>query len=530
MFRILISDKLGEAGLERLRQMDDVQHDVKLGLEKESLLATIPGYDALIIRSGTKVDADVLEAATKLKVIGRAGIGVDNVDIRAATREGVIVMNTPAANSIATAEQTMALMLAASRHTAVAHQSVKEGEWKRTQFVGSELNGKVLGIIGFGRIGRLVAKRAQAFGMTIMAYDPLVTEDVAREMDVTLVDMDDLLPQADYITLHAALVPDTENIINRSAVEQMKEGVIFINVARGKMVDEGALAAGLEQGKIKLAAIDVYRSEPPSTDNPLIGHPRVLHTPHLGASTVEAQHAVATQIVEQVVNALRGSDFRNSVNMPFPAGPDFATIRPYMELAEKLGNLHAGLAEGPIIRVEIEVHGEDVTGLVRAIAAALLKGILSHTIGESINYVNAPILADQHGISISQTRGKNPIDYPNLVSCRVQWAGGENMLAGMLFGGREPRVVRVNKYAVDARPVGTLLLMQNEDVPGVIGQIGTILAAYDINIGEWRMGRDRPGGEALSVISLDSVPPQPVLDALERIAAITKLNLVHLQT
>jgi D-3-phosphoglycerate dehydrogenase len=528
MFRILISDKLGQAGLELLSQMDDVQYDVKLGLDKQALLEAIPSYDALIIRSGTQVDADLLAAAASLKVIGRAGIGVDNVDIQAATRHGVIVMNTPAANSIATAEQTMALMLAASRHTAIAHQSLKEGEWQRSQFVGRELNGKILGIIGFGRIGRLVAQRAQAFGMTVIAYDPFVTEDLARELDVTLVDLEDLLPQADYISLHAALVPETESLINHAAVDQMKDGVTVINVARGKLVDESALAAGLEQGKIKMAAIDVFRSEPPSADNPLLGHPRVLHTPHLGASTVEAQRAVATEIVDQVVNALRGIDYRNSVNLPFPAGPEFAAIRPYMELAEKLGSLHASLAEGPINQVEIEVHGDDVTGLVRAIAAALLKGMLSRELGKSINYVNAPVLADQHGIRISQTRGKNPIDYPNLVSCRVLWTGGENMLAGMLFGGREPRVVRVNKYAVDARPKGTLLLMQNRDVPGVIGQIGTILAAYSINIGEWRMGRDQPGGEALSVISLDSVPPQPVLDALERITAITKLKLVQL--
>ncbi len=259
-----------------------------------------------------------------------------------------------------------------------------------------------------------------------------------------------------------------------------------------------------------------------------MGLTNVLHTPHLGASTIEAQRAVATEIVDQVVNALKGTDFRNSVNMPFPAGPDFHTIHPYMILAEKLGSLHASLADGPIREIEIEVHGEAVIGLVRAIAAALLKGILSKTNDTPVNYISAPLLANASGISISQTRGKSPIDYPNLISCHVHWDGGTNLLAGMLFGGRAPRVVRVNQYTLDARPEGIILIMENGDVPGVVGQIGNIMAQNNINIGEWRMGRDQPGGEALSVINLDHVPEQSVLDQLEEIAAVTRVKLVIL--
>ncbi len=316
MYHILISDKLGKAGLERLDQMDDIQYDLKPGLSKAELLEIIPSYDGLIIRSGTQVDADVLTAATNLKVVGRAGMGVDNIDIEAATMRGVIVMNTPGANSIATAEQTMALMLAVNRHTAPAHASLLAGEWARSQFVGTELYGKTLGIIGFGRIGRLVAERAKAFGMEIMAFDPYVSPETGQSLGVTMVDLDSLLAQADIITLHTAVTPETTRMINADAIARMKESVILINVARGKLVDEAALAEALQNGRVRAAAIDVYSSEPP-TGNPLIGLPNALHTPHLGASSKEAQRNVAVQIAEQMADALRGDDVRNALNTPF---------------------------------------------------------------------------------------------------------------------------------------------------------------------------------------------------------------------
>lgn len=527
MYKILISDKLGQAGLDRLDLATDAQYDMKTGLSKEELMAILPEYDALIIRSGTKADADVLAAGTNLKVVGRAGIGVDNVDLRAASMRGIIVMNTPQANSIATAEQAMTLMLAASRHTAPAHASLKAGEWKRSQFVGTQLYRKVLGIIGFGRIGRLVAKRAQAFGMEVLAYDPYVSEEVGQELGVTLVDLDDLLAQSDYISLHTALLPETENMINAEAVAQMKPGMILINAARGKLVDEAAVAEGLKNGRIKTAAIDVYQKEPPS-DSPLIGLPNVLHTPHLGASTEEAQRDVATQIVDQVLDALRGTDFRNAINLPFQAGPDFAETRPYMELGEKLGRLHCYLAEGSIRRVEIEARGETVNELIKPIAAGLLKGILEKSISDEVNYINAPLLAEEHGISVSQTKAATSLDYSNLISCRVSWDGGQRTLSGMLFGGVEPRIVQVDDFKLDARPDGYVLFTQNKDVHGVIGQVGTILAAYNVNIAEWRMGRDKPGGEALSFINLDSNPDKDVVNALGKIPAITQVKLINL--
>jgi D-3-phosphoglycerate dehydrogenase len=527
MFKILISDKLGSAGLERLDQAKDATYDLKTGMSREELLATLPGYDALIVRSETKADAEVLAAGTNLKVVGRAGMGVDNIDVRAATMRGIIVMNTPQANSIATAEQAMALMLAASRYTAQSHASLAAGEWNRSQYTGVQLYRKTLGIVGFGRIGRHVAKRAQAFGMEVVAYDPYVSEEVGRDHGVTLVDLDDLLAQSDYISLHTALMPETESMINAETIAQMKNGVIIVNAARGKLIDENALAEALKSGKVRAAGLDVFRKEPPE-GSPLIGLPNVVHTPHLGASSVEAQRDVATQIVDQILDALRGKDFRNAVNMPFPAGPGFEALRPYMALAEKLGLLHCHLAEGAIRRVEIEMRGEDVDTLIKPVAAGLLKGILQKSISEDVNYINAPVLAEENGIITSQTKGITPIDYPNMISCKVQWEGGERLLAGVLFGGSEPRLVQVDEYTLEAKPFGDVLVLRNKDVPGVIGQVGTILAAYEVNIGEWRMGRDKPGGEALSFINLDSRPPTAVLDALSKIPAITHVRLVSL--
>jgi D-3-phosphoglycerate dehydrogenase len=314
MFRILVSDKLGKAGLEMLEQAPDAAYDMRTDLSKEELLAIIPEYDGLIIRSGTKVDADVLASGRQLKVVGRAGIGVDNVDVADATNRGVVVMNTPGSNSVATAEHTMALLLAISRHIVPAHNSLAAVEWKRSKFAGVELSGKVLGVVGFGRVGRLVAERAIAFGMTVLAHDPIVKADEAAKLGVALVSLDRVFSQADYLTLHAAVTPQTTKMISCPSIMRMKKGVIIINVARGKLIDELALAEALQNGHVKAAALDVFTSEPPPPDNPLIGLPNVLHTPHLGASTAEAQRNVATQVVGQVLDCLRGVETRNVVN------------------------------------------------------------------------------------------------------------------------------------------------------------------------------------------------------------------------
>ena len=528
MFRILVSDDIGAHGIEILKAAHDATCEVKTGLSPDELISTIGDYDALIVRSATKVTDAVLEAASSLKVIGRAGMGVDNIDVTAATQRGVIVMNTPSANSVATAEQTMALMLAATRHTAAAHLTMAEGRWERGKYAGTELNGKMLGIVGFGRIGRLVAARAQAFAMDVVAFDPYVSEEVAQDTGVTLVNLDELYARADYITLHVPSSPNTDNMISAQSIARMKDGVVIINAARGTLIDESALAEALATGKVRAAGIDVYRTEPPDPDHPLIGLPNVVHTPHLGASTAEAQRDVSAQIGEQVLDVLRGTDLRNPVNLPFEAGPDFATAMPYMALADKLGVLQFHMAGSPIRRVEIEVKGEVAERLTRPIAAALLAGLLRNHLAGDVNYVNAPLLAEEHGISVSQAKGVAAADYTNQVSCRAHWDDGSRIMAGVLFGGSEPRLVQVSGYHLDVDPSGLLLIMLNKDVPGVIGMVGTTLGRFGVNIAEWRLGRSQPGTEALSFINLDAEPPEEALAALRSEAAIVKLLLLRL--
>lgn len=528
MYRILVSDKLGQAALDKFGEYSDVTVDVKTHLSHDELVATIPQYDAVIVRGETQVTADVLAAGDKLRVVGRAGVGIDNIDIKAATIQGVLVMNTPGANSMARAELTLALMLATGRKIPQAHESLKMGEWRRDEFTGRQLHHKVLGCIGFGRVGKLVAERAKAFGMDILAYDPWVMEETARELGILLVELDDLLEQADYITLQAPLTPDTTHIINERSLAHVKDSAILINTARGKLVDEWALAEALKNGKLAAAAVDVYSSEPPPPDHPLIGLPNVIHLPHLGASTYEAEHEVGVMIARQVVSALRGTDYHFAVNLPFELEGNFAAVKPYLELAETIGRLQAALAEKPIKRLEIQIHGEVIGGLVRAIGAGLVKGVLESTSDVRVNYINAPFLADKAGLSTTQTVGLEGLDYPNLVACRAIWEGGRRLIGGVLFGGREPRIVQVDEYRLEARAEGTILVMQNKDVPGVIGQVGTLLADHGVNIGEWRLGRVKPGGDALSFITLDNEPTESAMNGLTRIEAVTQARVVKL--
>ncbi len=528
-FEILVSDRLGEAGLKLLEQAPDAHYRVETGLDKTRLLETIPHFDALIVRSATRVDADVLQAGRRLKVVGRAGIGTDNIDVKAATARGIVVTNTPEANATATAEHAMMLLLAACRHAVQAHASVKAGEWQRSRFLGVQFYRKVLGLIGFGRIARLVAARAQAFGLEVLAYDPYVSEQLGHDLGVTLVDLDDLLAQADFISLHAVSSPETAQMVNAEVIAGMKPGVVVVNAARAELVDEAALAEALVDGRVRAAGIDVFSQEPPPPDHPLLGLDNVVLTPHLGASTAEAQTDVATQIVEQVLDVLRGADFRNAINIPFQAGPELAHALPYMALAEKMGILQFHMAAPePIRRVELELKGENMDPLARPVAAALLKGLLQGVLADGVNYINAPVLAEERGIAIAQSKGVAAADYSNLISCRVHWEGGSRVIAGVLFGGNHPRIVQVSDYHLDADPSGVLLIIRNRDVPGVIGQVGTILGAYGVNIGEWRMGRSEPGQDALSFINLDNEPPAAALDALASVSAITKLKLLNL--
>lgn len=528
MFRLLITDPLGEGGIATLQAAEDIVFDVETGLTKDRLIAVIGDYDALIVRSGTTVDADVLLAAGNLQVIGRAGTGVDNIDIDEATLAGIVVTNTPDANSIATAEQAMALMLAASRHIAHAHAALAKGLWQRTLFSGVELQSKTLGIVGFGRVGREVAKRAKAFGMEIIAHDPYVSGSVGRDLGVGLVDFDELLAEADYISLHSALSPDTERIIDSAAIDRMKDGVIVINAARGRLIDEDALAAGLASGKVGAAGLDVYAEEPPGPDHPLIGLPNVVHTPHLGASTREAQHSAGVAIAEQVLSALRGDSFTNALNVPFSLDASTEEAWAYLHLAERIGRIQFAMNPAPPRKVEIEVRGDQAQGHIKAVATGILKGLLQGFVPDRVNFVNAPSLAAEHGIVVSEARGIATADYPNLISCRMCWDEEERVVAGVIFGTHHARIVQVSDYHLDARPEGIVLLLLNRDEPGVVGRVATLLGANDVNIAEWRMGRDEPGGNDLSFVNLDSDPGDIALQALRDIPAVLKATIVHL--
>jgi D-3-phosphoglycerate dehydrogenase len=528
MFNVLVSDKLGADGVALLEAADDVTVDLKPGLSPEELIEVIPNYDALVIRSGTQVTGDVLAAGTKLRVVGRAGVGVDNVEIDEATRRGVIVMNTPDANTIATAEHAFALMMTAARNIVPAHNSVAEGKWERGALTGSELRGKTLGIVGFGRIGRTVAARAQAFEMRVVAYDPFVSETAGRDARVELLELDELLATSDYITLHTAMSDDTKNMINAESLAKVKQGAVLINAARGGLVDADAVAASLDAGHLGMAAVDVYASEPPGQDHPLVGHPKVLHTPHLGASTQEAQAGVAVEIAKQVLAALRDEEIINSVNMAFPPGLDFARANRFIELASKLGALQAAMVEDQIDQVEIELYADDAEELMRPVAAGLLKGILAPAMQETVNFVNSPLVAQERGIKISRSVGLGHADYKNQITCRVRWQGGERTMSGVVFSGDMPRIVQVSDYRLEANPVGTVLLLLNEDVPGVVGAVGNLLGERGINIGEWRLGRNADRGQALAFINLDASPGPEVLEALRALPPVVKATVVDL--
>ncbi len=423
-YKILITDDLSPEGLAHLDAARDVSYDVVKGLSPETLAARIPGYHGLIVRSSVNVTKAVFDAADSLKVVGRAGVGVDNIDVETASMRGIIVMNTPGANTTATAEHTMALLLAMVRHVPQAYSQLKQGKWDRKRYMGSQLYRKTIGIIGMGRIGAHVAKRCQAFDMKVLTYDPYLSDEIAHDLRVKPVSLDELLAESDFIALHAALTSGTEKIINAQAIAKMKEGVRLINTARGPLIDEAALVEGLKSGKVAAAALDVFTTEPLDPASPLLELDNVIVTPHLAASTEEAQSDVGSQIILQMLDALREVDFRNAINMPFTDANLLRTMQPYLRLAEKVGSLQTQMAEGRITRVEVEIKGEDIADHIKPITVGILKGVLDPILERTVNYINAPHLALRHGITVSQSSGLQTLDYPNLITCRVEWQGG----------------------------------------------------------------------------------------------------------
>ena len=527
-FSLLVTGDLSPEAVELLESNDDVRFDVMKGLSPGDLADVIPGYHGLIVRSNAKATAEVIAAADELRVIGRAGAGVDNIDLRAASERGVIVMNTPGANTVASTEHTIALLLAMCRNIPHAVASLRAGDWDRSQGQGVELRSKILGIVGLGRIGRRVARRCRAFGMEVICFDPYLSDERAHEMHVERVSFDELLERADFISLHAALTDRTRNLIDRQALAKMKPGVRIVNTARGGLIDEEALIEALRSGHVAGAALDVMAKEPPDPGNPLLQMDNVIVTPHLAARTGEAQREVGIQIVKQVIDALHGIDFRNAVNMPVLDGPVLKQLQPFLSMAERLGSMQTQLAEDAITKVEVAIEGELIDEHIKPITVAILKGMLEPVEPGSVNYVNAPHVAMSRGIVVSQTTGLHTTDYPNIISCRVEWNGGKRTIAATLFSHDEPRVVDVDGFRVDVIPEGTILVTWSHDEPGFIGKVGTLLGELGINIATWRTGRSGPGERALSFISVDSDVPDNLMTELSGTAPLERIAKVRL--
>ncbi len=527
-FRVLVTDDLSPEAVALLEEQDDISFDVIKGLSPAELAQHIGVYDGLIVRSSAKATAEVIAAGDNLRVIGRAGVGVDNIDLQAASERGVVVMNTPGANTVATAEHTMALLLSMCRHVPQAAASLRAGRWDRKLYKGVEMHGKTIGIVGLGRIGRRVARRCRSFGMTVICFDPYLSDERAHEMHIERVSKDELLERSDFITLHAALTPKTRGLIDKEALAKMKPGVRIINAARGALIDEDALIDALQEGKVAGAALDVLLMEPPDPDNPLLHMDNVVVTPHLAASTEEAQREVGIQVASQVVDALRGVDFRNAVNMPIVEGNVLKELRPYLTMAENLGSLQTQLAKDAITKVEVAVEGDVIDGQIKPITVAILKGLLEPVPTGSVNYVNAPHVAMERGIVVSQTAGLHTTDYPNIISCRVEWSGGRRSIAASLFSHDEPRIVDVDGFRVDVIPEGTILVTTSRDEPGFIGKVGTRLGELGVNIATWRTGRSGPGERALSFITVDSDVSDDVIAELAKTEPIERITKVRL--
>lgn len=522
--KILISDPLGAEGVQLLKKQAGYEIDELTGLTKKDLLDKIGKYDALIVRSATRADKDVIEAGKRLRVIARAGVGTDNIDVDAASQRGIVVTNTPDANTLAAAEHTMAILLAACRNIPEADAAVKSGEWGRNRFMGRQLYGKTLGVVGLGRIGIQVAHRAQAFGMKLLAYDPFVAEERARELGLRLVSLPSLLKESDVVTLHAPVTDATRGLMSKANLALMKKTAILVNCARGDLVDEGALAAALAKKQIAGAALDVFQSEPPK-DSPLLGAPHVVLTPHLAASTAEAQAEVSLQIARQVIGVLSGDRYENVINMPF-SGP-FAEMRPYLKLAARVGSLSAQILDGRITRIEWDFAGGPGE-YSDAVKTALLRGILQPVLGHEVNYVNAQRLATDRGLKLSRVEHLADDSMHNTISCRLVAGRKSRLVVGALVAREWLRIVQIDGYRLDADPTGNLLFTVSKDVPGVIGKIGTLLGKAGVNIAEWRLGRDVALKQAVTLINLDSAIPEKALTALRKLSAVIEAQVVRL--
>ncbi len=517
-YRVLVSDPLAEEGIDILKEFADV--DVNTGLTEDQLVAIIGDYDALLVRSGTEVTARVIDAGEKLKFIGRAGAGVDNIDTDAATRRGIIVANAPEGNTLAATEHTMAMMLSLARNIPQATASLKKGEWKRSKFMGVELNDKVLGIMGFGRIGREVAKRAQAMQMKCIAYDPFITKERAASLGVEMVPLDELFRRADVITVHTPLIKETRHVINEKTIATMRDGVRMINCARGGIIDEKALADAIASGKVAGAALDVFENEPP-TDSPLLGLDRVIVTPHLGASTVEAQKNVAISVANQCISVLSGGAAKYVVNAPMIPAEQQALVEPYAVLAQKMGSLLIQLIEGRLESIEI-TYGGEVAQIpnTKFVTRVILKGLLDPILQVPVNIVNAEFVAKERGIRMSETTTEEAQGFRNIISITAKTDRMTESVSGSVSGPNRARIVSIGGYMTDLTPTGHVVISRHTDKPGVIGKAATILGRVNVNIAGMQVGRHKPGEEALMVLTVDSAVPADAMDEIKKIDGI----------
>ncbi|HEY8695986.1 MAG TPA: phosphoglycerate dehydrogenase [Rhizomicrobium sp.] len=518
MPKVLIADQLSPAALAIFKERG-VDAEVKTGLSKDELLKIVGDFDGIAVRSATRITAEIIKAAKRLKVVGRAGIGVDNIDVPAATAAGVIVMNTPFGNSITTAEHAIALMMALARELPAANASTHAGKWEKNRFLGSELYGKTLGLVGAGNIGSIVADRAKGLKMKVVAYDPYLSPERAADLGIEKVELNDLLARADFVSLHTPLTGETRNIISADAINRMKKGARLINCARGGLVDEAALKAALDSGHLAGAALDVFEEEPAKT-NILFGHERVVATPHLGAATMEAQENVALQVAEQISDYLLTGAIVNALNMPSISAAEAQKVRPWIALAEKLGAFAGQLTETSLQSVEILYEGSAAELNMRALTQAALAGLLKPMLTE-VNMVNAPIVAKERGIQVSETRRPRQGIYEGYIKIVAALAGGSTRrVAGTVFSDGRPRLIQIKDINLDAEFAPHMLYVVNEDKPGFIGQLGTLLGDAHVNIASFALGRSAPGEDAIALVQVD----EPVGDGV--VAAIRKLPLV----
>ncbi len=521
--KILVSDPVSEQGIEILKKEFDV--DIATGLAPAELIKRIGNYEALIVRSETQVTKDVINAGKMLKIIGRAGVGVDNIDVNTATEKGIIVVNAPEGNTISAAEHTIALMLAMSRNIPQANASLKSKKWERKKFMGVEVRGKVLGIIGLGRIGSEVAKRAQGMEMKILAYDPFISQERANELGVELTTVEDIVKRSDYITVHTPLTKETKDLISSREFAIMKKGARVINCARGGIINEDALAKAVKDGIVSSAAIDVFVKEPPF-ESPLLELDRVIVTPHLGASTEEAQINVAVSVAEQIVNALKGLPVKNAINMPYVKPDVMQIIEPYLPLAEKIGKLCTQLM-GNYEKIEVSYSGEIADKDVAPLTLAVLKGLLEPILGAGVNYVNAPIIAKERKIKVVESRSETIEGYPSQISVKLSKKGEEKLVSGSIIG-KEPRIVQIDEYSIDIVPSGFMIVAKHEDRPNIIGPCCMILGRNNINIAGMQVGRITRGGEAIMVLNIDSEVSDAILDEIRAVDGIIDAKLVVL--